>query len=180
VVKTSKKSKTSRVSKTAKISKTSKIAKSPKTEKPSRVEIFPVFSPLIPEKKIPEVKPLPLPPEPEPRLFSGPYSEIYQMLWERRQNILDKMETNLDTPEGISIKGDTVDIAQEVNEHELSLHLAEVESRELDRINMTLEKLASGTYGICESCGNQIAPARLKALPFAVKCIQCQEMAENW
>jgi DnaK suppressor protein len=35
------------------------------------------------------------------------------------------------------------------------------------------EKLAEGTYGLCDNCGCQIAEARLEALPWAVLCINC-------
>ncbi|MDR1382826.1 MAG: TraR/DksA family transcriptional regulator [Planctomycetaceae bacterium] len=108
------------------------------------------------------------------------FSELYQILWERRQIILQKLDTGLDTPEETADKGgDMADIAQDASENELSFHLAEVESRELDKIDAALDKLAEGTYGICESCGKQIAVARLKALPFANKCIQCQEQDEQ-
>ncbi len=36
-----------------------------------------------------------------------------------------------------------------------------------------LEKLADGTYGICEGCGDPISPARLEAKPEARLCITC-------
>jgi DnaK suppressor protein len=42
-----------------------------------------------------------------------------------------------------------------------------------DRISRALAKLDDGTYGICDSCGQPIAPARLKAVPESVLCIEC-------
>jgi len=36
-----------------------------------------------------------------------------------------------------------------------------------------LGKLDAGTYGLCENCGNGIAPARLEAMPMARLCIDC-------
>lgn len=38
-----------------------------------------------------------------------------------------------------------------------------------------LERLAEGSYGQCESCGEAIAPARLLAVPEATRCINCAE-----
>lgn len=38
-----------------------------------------------------------------------------------------------------------------------------------------LERLANGSYGQCESCGEPIAPARLLAMPEATRCIDCAE-----
>jgi RNA polymerase-binding transcription factor DksA len=44
-------------------------------------------------------------------------------------------------------------------------HLAEVEA--------ALERLAAGTYGTCERCGDKIAEGRLEARPTARTCIGC-------
>jgi len=43
---------------------------------------------------------------------------------------------------------------------------------ELDEIERALRKLDDGTYGVCEVCGNPIAPARLEAKPAARFCIE--------
>jgi DnaK suppressor protein len=43
----------------------------------------------------------------------------------------------------------------------------------LERVNRALAKLDDGTYGICDSCGKPIAPARLEAAPESVLCIDC-------
>jgi DnaK suppressor protein len=36
------------------------------------------------------------------------------------------------------------------------------------------EKLAEGTYGVCDTCGQPIPPERLEALPWAVQCVTCR------
>lgn len=36
-----------------------------------------------------------------------------------------------------------------------------------------LQKLDEGTYGVCDACGDPIAPERLEAIPWAVLCIGC-------
>jgi DnaK suppressor protein len=41
------------------------------------------------------------------------------------------------------------------------------------RIARALTKLATGSYGVCDECGAQIASARLKAAPESVLCIEC-------
>jgi DnaK suppressor protein len=48
----------------------------------------------------------------------------------------------------------------------------------LDRSARALEKIDDGVYGICESCGARIDRARLKALPSAAFCIECQSRRE--
>jgi DnaK suppressor protein len=36
------------------------------------------------------------------------------------------------------------------------------------------QRLAQGGYGVCEECGQKIAPERLEALPDATRCVSCQ------
>ena len=52
-------------------------------------------------------------------------------------------------------------------EKQVSEHLAEVEH--------ALHKFEEGTYGLCDSCGQPIAPGRLEALPQASLCVECKE-----
>ena len=41
-------------------------------------------------------------------------------------------------------------------------------------IEHALHKFEEGTYGLCDSCGHPIAPARLEALPQASLCVECK------
>lgn len=43
----------------------------------------------------------------------------------------------------------------------------------LHKVEHALSRVESGTYGLCESCGNSIPTARLDALPYAVFCVDC-------
>jgi DnaK suppressor protein len=52
--------------------------------------------------------------------------------------------------------------------------------RELANIDRALADLDAGRYGLCEDCGEQIAPKRLKALPFATRCVACQAATEQF
>jgi DnaK suppressor protein len=45
------------------------------------------------------------------------------------------------------------------------------------RVARALEKLAQGSYGVCDTCGDPIAPARLRAAPESVLCIECARHA---
>jgi len=42
----------------------------------------------------------------------------------------------------------------------------------LQAVNAALHRMDEGTYGLCERCGNPIAPARLEAMPSATRCIE--------
>jgi len=75
--------------------------------------------------------------------------------------------------------GDVVDAALDAVQDEISSQLAEVESRELARIENALARMREGQYGVCEICGCSIPAARLNALPYATLCIKCQREAER-
>ena len=75
--------------------------------------------------------------------------------------------------------GDVVDAALDSVQDEISSQLAEVESRELARIEYALDRMRGGQYGVCEGCGTNIPMMRLNALPYATYCIKCQREAER-
>jgi DnaK suppressor protein len=75
--------------------------------------------------------------------------------------------------------GDLVDAALDSAQDEISSQLAEVESRELSRIEYALERMRAGQFGVCESCGCSIPLARLNALPYATSCIKCAREMER-
>ena len=61
-----------------------------------------------------------------------------------------------------------------------SLDRASADQSQIFQINKAIEAINGGSYGICDICGHKIEKRRLKALPFAKTCIQCQsEMEDN-
>jgi DnaK suppressor protein len=49
----------------------------------------------------------------------------------------------------------------------------------LSQVTEALERIAGGEYGMCLTCQKPISPKRLAALPWAARCLECQEAAEN-
>ena len=58
-------------------------------------------------------------------------------------------------------------------------HLEERGQKTLRDIEVALQRLATGSYGICHSCEEEIGSARLKALPTAIFCIDCAKDREK-
>jgi RNA polymerase-binding transcription factor len=56
---------------------------------------------------------------------------------------------------------------------------AQVFSSQLAAVDRALERLEDGSYGHCDGCDREISEARLKAVPFAERCVECQEKAEE-
>lgn len=62
---------------------------------------------------------------------------------------------------------------------DISLKRLETHRQGLLGIDEALLKLREGTYGVCEECGNDIFAERLKVMPFAIFCRECQERREQ-
>ena len=74
---------------------------------------------------------------------------------------------------------DTYDVATEERDREISLLMSDRDRQKLGAIEEALERIESGTYGMCESCEEEIPVERLKAMPFTRLCVQCQSEREN-
>ncbi len=64
-------------------------------------------------------------------------------------------------------------------EQEFTMSLMENENRALEMVEHALKRIEEGTYGTCESCGERIPKARLKAIPFTSLCVKCAEAHEK-
>ena len=71
------------------------------------------------------------------------------------------------------------DISSDNFELELTLGLIESEERQIKEIDLAIERLKDGSYGLCENCEAKIKKARLKAIPNAKLCIACKKLEEE-
>lgn len=99
------------------------------------------------------------------------------------QNIHDLEDDNLKKSQK-DITGDLsgyslhlADMGTENFDRELALNLASTESELLHKVDNALERIENHNFGICD-CGKQIQEKRLKAVPYARLCIECQEQEE--
>lgn len=70
--------------------------------------------------------------------------------------------------------GDFYDHASSDRDRELSLTLTDRERDKLRLIDEALRKIDDGSYGTCESCGDEIGEDRLRAMPLAKLCLACK------
>lgn len=107
-------------------------------------------------------------------------SSVKKALLQRRSQLLDKLSRHTAAVGEVSEKpvGDRADDASFDLELDSTYSIAARESEELRLIDVALEKITEGTYGICEECSENIEGPRLKALPYAVMCLKCKEAEE--
>ena len=74
---------------------------------------------------------------------------------------------------------DPADVTQEAAERDVAVQIIDRESALARHIRAAMDRIDDGSYGICLECEEEIAPKRLKAIPWAELCIDCQERADG-
>lgn len=72
-------------------------------------------------------------------------------------------------------QGDMADQASGNNEVHIQLKLKQTDAKILQAIEEALWRIEKGTFGVCRDCGEEIASARLSAIPWTRVCITCKE-----
>ena len=106
---------------------------------------------------------------------------FHNMLLERKVQIqknIDDAAKEISTLKNTDV-GDEADHASVNTERMIDHALTSKQRRELEEINFTIGKIASGGYGICDMCEEDIGIQRLKVKPHAKYCIVCREIVEK-
>ena len=106
---------------------------------------------------------------------------IKEMLLKKREElVLDiRRRSKASTESAVQDIGDILDSVSEERTRELDLILTDREKRKLAQIDDAIDRIEENTYGLCEECDIKIPRARLKVLPFAKYCVECQEKNER-
>lgn len=118
--------------------------------------------------------------KPEQPLDARIAAEIERFLRERQASLRAALQSRLrrGRAEGEVPAGETFVSPTEAMVTEVQVELMDRQSRQLAQIEAALEALRQGSYGLCQDCGEFIGLPRLKALPFARRCRDCQDRAE--
>lgn len=73
---------------------------------------------------------------------------------------------------------DPTDRATQESEFSLELRTRDRERKLIKKIDEALERIETGEYGYCETCGAEIGLRRLEARPTATQCIDCKTLEE--
>ncbi|QDU82088.1 General stress protein 16O [Polystyrenella longa] len=105
--------------------------------------------------------------------------KLYDRLLVERNDLRRKLAAEAGLNDLPSSRGDFADVANADVENELSQQLKAMGSRELAQIEKALHSMREGNYGNCEGCNKAIPITRLKAVPDAATCIECQTKQEE-
>ena len=113
------------------------------------------------------------------------YSELKRMLEDRRREIQAEVQGRMRDVRSEGAWGgkqnevfDAVESSEADIQDDIEFALIQMKSETLNKINDALIRLEQGDYGNCFDCGSEIAEKRLRALPFAVRCKDCEEARE--
>ena len=103
--------------------------------------------------------------------------EALRMFLEDEQARLEAQLAQVEAERGTNLGygNHMADDASEAYEQAKDLALRHNAEKLLVQVKEALERFQQGTYGLCEHCGAEIDPARLKALPYVTHCLRCQQ-----
>ena len=114
------------------------------------------------------------------------YSDLKQMLQERQREIQAEVQGKMRNVRAEGTWGgklnevlDAVESSEADIQDDIEFALIQMKSETLNKINDALARLEQGDYGNCFDCGEEIAEKRLRALPFAVRCKDCEQARET-
>ena len=79
----------------------------------------------------------------------------------------------------IEPSADPLDQIKSALDREMAMNQLEVQARLVQDVRAALDAIDDGTYGFCESCEEPIPLKRLKAVPWAKRCVRCQRDVES-
>ena len=101
------------------------------------------------------------------------------------QDVLERKQAELvhvlRKRDGIAIEksADEMDEIQDASERDLAIRNVDRESRLLRDVKAALRRIPDGSFGTCIDCESAISPKRLAAVPWAPRCIQCQNATDQ-
>ncbi len=111
------------------------------------------------------------------------YSELKKMLEERRRELMTEVQGKMRDVR--SAEGKDREVLDQGESSEVDIQddieftLIQMKSETLNKVDAALRRVEENTYGNCFECGDEISHARLRALPFAVRCKDCEETRET-
>jgi len=109
---------------------------------------------------------------------------LRKMLLERRREVLKEIEELIshrlsdDAQNRVDSVPDIGDQALLDSQRGRDISILEMRNRMRQNIDEALIRVDEGAYGICSDCGVEISEKRLKAVPFARRCVSCQAKEE--
>jgi RNA polymerase-binding transcription factor len=114
-----------------------------------------------------------------PKVNARRFEALTKALQSQREELRARLNERLGEVAIDHEPDDEAALASASTSKDLAVATLERERRVLEQIEAALERIKAGDYGVCESCGEAIPEARLRALPWARVCVRCAEPASR-
>jgi len=119
------------------------------------------------------------------RMTDQELDEVKQMLLKRKSMLWQEISEDIEE----DARGEYQDLIQSIRdgsdramaelEETMIFSYVKLKVQEIEQIEEALKRIENRKYGSCLKCGGWIRPARLEAVPYAVRCRSCQEKQEK-
>lgn len=105
-------------------------------------------------------------------------TEYRQALLAKRRELLERVNA-IASDSQLPASADSEEQAMERENEEVLSALDDEARQVVMQIDIALQRIKDGEYGVCRRCGTAIAPARLKAIPYTALCIDCADQQDT-
>lgn len=114
--------------------------------------------------------------------MSKRFDQVKAQLLKERQDLLQEVSNSYETCREIGQDGvpDIGDMSSVAYSRDVLFNVSETQRQRINDIDVALEQIEKGEYGICMGCGEEISPRRMEVRPFSRYCIECKTDIEKF
>ncbi len=114
--------------------------------------------------------------------MSGRFAQVKAQLMKMRDDLLEDVSESYEACREMGQDGvpDIGDMSSVAYSRDVLFNLSETQRQRINDINLALEQIDKGEYGICMSCNEEISPRRMEVRPFSRYCIECKTDIEKF
>jgi DnaK suppressor protein len=114
--------------------------------------------------------------------MSDRFDQIRKQLQKERQELMEGVSNSYETCREIGQDGvpDIGDMSSAAYSRDVLFNVSETQRQRIHDIDVALEQMDKGEYGICMGCGEEISPRRMEVRPFSRYCIECKTDIEKF
>ena len=114
--------------------------------------------------------------------MSDQFEKIKEQLLKERRELMQEVNNSYETCREIGQDGvpDIGDMSSAAYSRDVLFNVSETQRQRINDIDVALEQMVKGEYGICMGCGEEISPRRMEVRPFSRYCIECKTDIEKF
>ena len=114
--------------------------------------------------------------------MSKEFTQVKEQLLKQRKELLQEVSNSYEVCREIGQDGvpDIGDMSSAAYSRDVLFNVSETQRQRIHDIDVALEQIEKGEYGICMGCGEEISPRLMEVRPFSHDCIECKTDIEKF